>query len=255
MKRISIVILTAGLAVGATTARKQEAHPPGCAELAGTVSRELMERPVGLREGVGKLHQKVSTESAAAQDDYDQGITFLASYVWVEAARAFHEALRKDPALAMAELGLAKAYAGADADEDARAHLTKAKELAGKEKVTPGEMKWIDLAIMQRDAIDAPSSQTQLKHEAYKKAIEELIKLDPSDPLAWILRGNAEERGPWGRGQGGEVGSIAYYETALMRDPGNLAAHHFLVHSFEHIGRHAEAAEHGRAYLAASPNV
>jgi len=41
----------------------------------------------------------------------------------------------------------------------------------------------------------------------------------------------------------------------LRRDPNNFAAHHFLVHSYENIGQHARAAEHGRWYAAAAPGV
>ncbi|MBI3302895.1 MAG: hypothetical protein HYZ72_12590, partial [Deltaproteobacteria bacterium] len=233
----------------------QDTGHPGHTALAGSVSRELMERPVSLTEAAGRLHQKVSTDSAEAQAYYDQGFAYLASYVWVEAARAFHEALRRDPELAMAHLGLAKAYAGADALDDVRRHLQKATELAATGKVTPKEAKWIALGVQQMEAIHAPAQERAAQHLAYKQAIDALIAMDPDDPHAWVLRGNAEEAGAWGRGQAGGVGSIAYYEAALRRDPENLAAHHFLVHSYENIGRHATAAEHGRAYAAAAAGV
>lgn len=223
--------------------------------LVGSVSRELMERPVALTDTAGHLHQQVSTDATEAQAYYDQGIAYLASYVWVEAARSFHEALRRDPDLAMAHLGLAKAYAGADARAETQLHLKKAQELAASGKVTEKEVTWIKLYAQQQDAIYAPTEQRAALHQAYKQAVEALIALDPSDPFAWILRGNAEEPGPWGRGQVGTVGSIAYYEAALQRDPNNLAAHHFLVHSYENIGRHDIAAEHGKVYAAAAAGV
>jgi len=244
-----------GMAFCGETLAQDPSHPAGCPALAGTVSRELMQRPAPLSAASGRLHQKVSTKNAGAQAYYDQGIAWLASYVWVEAARSFHEALRRDPDLAMAELGLAKAYAGAEALVDAREHLKKAAAMAAGGKVSAKEAKWIALGVQQREAIDAPERQREAKHQAYKKAIDELIKTDPDDPYAWILRGNAEEAGAWGRGQVGGVGSIAYYEAALARDPRNLAAHHFLVHSYEGIGRHAEAAEHARRYIEQAPLV
>lgn len=223
--------------------------------LTGSVSRELMERPVALTNTAGHLHQQVSTDSTEAQAFYDQGIAYLASYVWVEAARSFHEALRRDPNLAMAHLGLAKAYAGVDAREETKLHLTKAQEPVAASKITEKEATWIKLYAQQQEAIYAPVEQRAALHQAYKQAVEALIALDPADPHAWILRGNAEESGPWGRGQTGTVGSIAYYEAALQRDQHNLAAHHFLVHSYENIGRHDIAAEHGKAYAAAAIGV
>ncbi|MBM4257027.1 MAG: hypothetical protein FJ147_14155 [Deltaproteobacteria bacterium] len=234
----------------------EEMAVPAChAPEEGIVSRAIMERPVALTRAAGQLHQKVSTTSKEAQAYYDQGFAYLASYVWIEAARSFHETLRRDPQLAMAHLGLAKAYTGAEVLAEAQVHLQKAQELAKTGKVTPKEAKWIALAVQQVEALNAPAEERAAKHEAYKKAVDELITLDPSDPHAWVLRGNAEEPGVWGRGQAGGVGSIAYYEAALRRDPKHFAAHHFLVHSYERIGHHAIAAEHGRKYAAAVKQV
>jgi tetratricopeptide (TPR) repeat protein len=227
----------------------------GHTELTGAVSRELMERPTMLTNAPGRLHQAVSSDSPQAQAFYDQGIAYLASYVWVEAARSFHQALREDSNLAMAHLGLAKAYAGVDARDERQSHLKKAQELAAAGHATPKEAQWIALGVQQQEAIQAPLEERASLHQAYKQAIELLIAEDPKDPHAWILRGNAEEPGPWGRGQVGKVGSIAYYEAALQRDPHNLAAHHFLIHSYENIGRHDIAAEHGKAYATEAKEI
>ena len=249
------VLLTALLGRGEYSTA-EEIAPSFChAPEEGIVSRAVMERPVALTAASGRLHQKVSTTSKEAQAYYDQGFAYLASYVWIEAARSFYEALRRDPQLAMAHLGLAKAYAGAEAPAEAYVHLQKAQELAETRKVTPKEAKWIALAVQQTEALNAPAEERVAKHNAYKQAVDELITLDPSDPHAWVLRGNAEEPGVWGRGQVGGVGSIAYYEAALQRDPNHFAAHHFLVHSYERIGHHAIAAEHGRKYAAAVKQV
>lgn len=235
---------------------RQETHPPGCAERLTTDARAVMMKPVALGPASGRLHQEVSAKTLEAQAYYDQGIAWLASYTWVEAARSFEEALRRDPDLAMAHLGLSKAFTGAGLTEEAAVHQKKASDLAAqKGKVTDKEAKWIALGAQQAAAVGAPIREQPAKHEAYKKAIDDLIKLDPTDPLAWILRGNAEEPGAWGRGQAGTVGSIACYEAALLRDPDNLAAHHFLVHSYENIARYKESEEHGRLYVAQCPLV
>ena len=238
------------------SAARQGQHPAGCAENLTTAARQLMLKPVALTPASGKLHQEVSTKSAEAQAFYDQGFAWLASYTWIEAARSFEAAIRLDPELAMAHMGLAKAYTGADLKAEAASHRKRAEELAAvKGKVTDKEAQWIALASLQAEAVAAPEKERSKKHEAYKKKIDDLIKSDPDDTNAWILRGNAEETGAWGRGQGGRVGSIAYYEAALTRDPDNLAAHHFLVHSYENIGRYEEAAEHAKVYVAQCPLV
>jgi len=56
-------------------------------EIVGWVPNEILERPLPLRHDVGNLHEKVTTSSAEAQAFYDQGLNYLASYVWIEAAR------------------------------------------------------------------------------------------------------------------------------------------------------------------------
>jgi len=52
----------------------------------------IVNRPVPLREGIGTAHEVVTTLSPGAQAYYDQGLTYLHSYVWIEAARSFNQA-------------------------------------------------------------------------------------------------------------------------------------------------------------------
>ena len=56
------------------------------------VPAQLLERPLRLRQGIGNSHQIVTTSSTEAQAFYDQGLNYLESYVWIEAARSFHQA-------------------------------------------------------------------------------------------------------------------------------------------------------------------
>ena len=58
----------------------------------GWVPEEILNRPVALRQGIGVYHEKVTTSSPLAQKFYDQGVAYLHSYVWIEAARAFRQA-------------------------------------------------------------------------------------------------------------------------------------------------------------------
>src|SRR5580704_5120248 len=80
----------------------------------GWVPREFLERPVTLRSGIGSIREQISTSSEQARQFYNQGLAYLQSYVWLEAARSFHQSLRFDPNLAMAYLGLSYAYSPMD---------------------------------------------------------------------------------------------------------------------------------------------
>ncbi len=199
------------------------------------------------------MHQPVTTRSSEAQAFYDQGLTLLHHYVFIEAARSFHQALRADPECAMCWMGLSRAEQGLERQAATGAAIEKAKSLASK--ATPREQTFIALRARQIEAQDAPPAEEKELHTAYKAAIDKALAVDPEDADLWILRGNAEEPGPWGRGQFGGAASIAFYEAALSRAPGHFGAHHYLVHSYENIGRHDEAARHGKIYAESSPAV
>ncbi len=234
------------------------AEPPslshaGCAAPGDPVDPVILERPTSRKTDIGEIRQKVATASAEAQTFYDQGLTDLHHYVWIEAARSFHQALRIDSECAMCWMGLARAEQGLERPEATRAAIGKAKALAPK--ATPKEQRFIALRDRQIEAQAAPASEEKEKHAAYKGALDAALAVYPEDAELWILRGNAEEPGPWGRGQFGHAASIAFYEAALARAPGHLGAHHYLIHSFENIGQHAEAAAHGKIYAGSSPGV
>jgi tetratricopeptide (TPR) repeat protein len=248
----ALAVALAATAAAGTPQNPADAHAL-CAAPGDYVDAAMLERPVPLREGVGKVSQKVTTSSAEAQAFYDQGLAYLHSYVWIEAARSFHEAIRRDGKLAMAWMGLARAEQAMNRREATAEAIGKARSLSSG--ASGLEATYIALRAQQIDAQNAPPEKEPEKHDAYKAAIEKAIAAYPGEAELWILRGNAEEPGVWGRGQAGGVGAIAYYEAALSRYPGHLGAHHYLVHAFENVGRHAEAAEHGKVYAAAAPRV
>ena len=249
---------TLAFAVAAACAAVARAEQPlshaGCAAMGGdTVEAALLERPIAMRKDIGAVHQKVTTSSSDAQAFYDQGLTLLHHYSFIDAARSFHQALRSDPDCAMCWMGLARAEQGVERPEATAAAIAKAQALAPK--ASAKEQTFVALRAQQIEAQAAPPAEEAAKHAAYKKALDKALASYPEDAELWILRGNAEEPGPWGRGQFGGAASIAFYETALVRSPGHLGADHYLVHSFENIAHHAEAAEHGKIYAASSPGV
>src|SRR3989454_3667015 len=93
------------------------------------------------------------------------------------------------------------------------------------------------------------------KFVAYRKAIYDALMASPLDPGLWILRGFADEGPGAGHGQTGDLDSIAFYQTALVVSPDNSAAHHYLAHSYENIGRTEEALFHSEAYLRVSSSI
>jgi tetratricopeptide (TPR) repeat protein len=214
-------------------------------EAAIRVSEEILQRPLPLRQGIGKVHEAVATSSPEAQAYYDQGLAYLHSFVWIEAARSFHQALRLDPSLCMAYLGLSDAYVGLQEFPEAVKAYEKAQSLG--EKLSDRERGRLVIRARQLEYL-ADSGNLQ-KYFAYRQAVSDALSADPKDPWLWILRGFADEGSPLAHGQGGGVDTIAFYEAALQFSPNNFAAHHYIAHTLENHGPVKDALEETEIYV------
>jgi tetratricopeptide (TPR) repeat protein len=225
-------------------------HQGHDAGMVGWVPREILERPVPLRQGVGALHDPVTTSSPQAQAFYDQGLAYLHSFVWIEAARSFNQALRLDPKLAMAYVGLSDAYVGLADTASAHAAVEKAQSLA--DTVTEMERRKIEIHSLLLAWLDDSDLQ---KYFAYRSSITAAITQNPNDLWLWIQRGFAEEGSPHAHGQNGGPDTIAFYEAALALAPDEFAAHHYLAHTYETIGRRQDALAQSEIYVRIAPAI
>jgi tetratricopeptide (TPR) repeat protein len=251
MFRAFVLFLAALWMPAAGAVLAQDDPHAACAAPPSYVPVELLERPVPLRPGVGNSRETVTSKSAEAQAFYDQGLNYLESYMWIEASRSFHQALRLDPAMAMAHLGLSYVHSGLENPEAARLWLDGAKKLAAQ--ASDRERRRLDIREKQLAAMaDIKDAGLFL---AYKKALDEALAKDMDDAALWLLRGTAEEGNAAGRGQRGGASSVAFYQAVLRLVPDHASAHHYLVHSYETIGRIDKALEHGEAYARLAPSI
>lgn len=234
-----------------TPLQAQHEHPSSEPEEIGWVPREILDRPLPLHDGIGPVHEKVTTSSVEAQKYYDQGVAYLHSYVWIEAARSFNQALRLDPKMAMAYVGLSRTYSGLTDPKAAREALQKAHALA------PSVQEWerhrVELRAKQLEAIDDIDNYAKL--EAYRKALDGELASRPNDIELLLIRGNAEESFASGRGQHGLPTAVPFYDQVVKLQPDNPAAHHYLVHTYEDMGMPEEAVKHGEIYARVTPNI
>jgi len=263
--RLQFVLLATAVAFAAPTFIAAQASPasamPACQGMShtghyagdhdshedvniGYIPREVLQRPIMLRNNIGHVSDLVTTKNGEAQTFYNQGVAYLHSYVWIDAARSFHQALRLDPNLALAHIGLFRVFLNIEDLPAATEEVNRAEALQAS--VTDRERRRIAASRKHLEALQ--DLQDQAKHDAYKKALEDALNHNPEDVELWLLRGNAEEAAADGRGQRGGAGSIAFYEAAMARSPENFAAHHYLIHSYEVIGRNDEAEKHGQRY-------
>jgi len=242
-------LIVFGLFAGAASQAQQSPHEGH--SNSGPVPLEILQRPVTLRTGIGELHEKVSTRSPEAQSFYDQGLAYVHSYVWIEAARSFHQALRLDPNLAMAYLGLTDAFIGLQDVVTARATFERARAL--EKGMSERERMWLSIRESELEFLDG--SENPNGYAAYRKSINDALKANPNDPWLWIQRGLADESSPFTHGQAGGVDALAFYRTALALAPGNLAAHHYCAHAYENIGRSKDALEESTLYVRMAPAI
>src|SRR5258708_11733877 len=147
-RKIALVVL--GLLADAASPAQQaphDGHPN-----TGPVPLEILQRPATLRTGIGEVHEKVSTHSPEAQSFYDQGLAYVHSYVWIEAARSFHQALRLDPNLGMAYLGLTDAFIGLHDVSTARATFERAKAL--EKGISDRERTWLSIRASELEFLE-----------------------------------------------------------------------------------------------------
>jgi tetratricopeptide (TPR) repeat protein len=239
------------LLLAPAVASAQDDACPACSAPGGYVPAELLDRTLPLRKGVGNSHEAITTVSKEAQAYYDQGLNYLESYVWIEAARSFHQVLRLDPSCAMANLGLSYVCSGIEDKDGAKQYLEKAKALAAG--ASERERARFNIREKQLAAIDDVKDAARFM--AYKKAIDDALAKRMDDPELWLLRGNAEEATASGRGQRGGAASVAYYRQVLALVPNHASAHHYLIHSCENIGQIDEALEHGAVYARLAPAI
>ena len=228
----------------------QDAHTHPAPPASPTVL-EIAKRPVALRTSIGSAHDPIGTRSKDAQAFYDQGLAYLHSYGWVEAARSFHQALRTDPDLSMAYAKLALAYTELNASAAARDALERAKALAAQ--AAAHDRRHVDAELLHAAAEASPRDTSKLA--AYRTALDQAIAAYPTDEEFWLARGMAESSDPAERGQGSVAESVHFYQRALALAPGHFAAHHFLTHAYENSGRVDEALAEGAAYAKMAPNV
>jgi len=219
-----------------------------------SIPQEVLERPVTVRTGIGTVHDDAGTKNADAQRFYDQGLAYLHNYVWIEAARSFHQALRLDSQLALAHVGLSYAYIELNKPAQARQAITTAQVLSVKSAQSVDHIKrHVAARALQMAAEDAAADPSRLA--AYRKSLDGAIAAFPNDAEFLLLRGIAESPDPADRGQGSVVASIPFYERALKIAPTHFGPHHFMAHAYENSGRMKEAADQAAAYAGQAPSV
>lgn len=217
-----------------------------------TIPRTVLEQPIKRRSGIGVAHEPVSTQSPEAQAWYDEGLAHLHSFAWLDAARAFHAALRVDPQLAMAQVGLSFAFGGLGSMQGATDALQQARRL--ERAAGPRDRLRIDLRARQlRASTDGAAAAD------YVSALERALLAYPSDVELLLLRGEAAGTTTGtttgGTGMQADASAVPFFERAQRAAPNAFAPRHYLAHAYENSGQIALALRESEAYARMAPAV
>ncbi len=219
-------------------------------------SRPLL--PAKLMEGMGKSDFPITTSSVEAQAFFNQGISQLYAFWFVEAERSFMQAAAIDPSAGMGAWGIAMAGPGdfkpayqnslnpnrrvpllpspGSGEFRAREAIAKAREL--RPKLSERERLYIDAIAARRNP------RARNPEADYIDTMRKLAAGYPADFNAKAILALAIDNGYetlTKKPRSGTEESITLLKAVLQSAPGHAGAHHFLMHAYEDSSRASEA--------------
>jgi tetratricopeptide (TPR) repeat protein len=194
----------------------------------------------------------VTTRSRRAQLFVSQGVNLAYGFNHAEAGRAFREAARLDPKLAMAYWGQALVLgpninAVMAPEDEPKAYELAQKAVALKKGASEREKAYID-ALAQR--YTGQAADRAARDRAYADAMREVARRFPGDlDAASLFAESLMDLRPWaywapdGTPYPGTEEAVATIERVLAKNPNHPLALHLYIHAVEaHEPEKAEAA-------------
>ena len=207
-------------------------------------------------------HFAVTTTIVQAQHSFDEGLTLLYAFNPAEARRRFQHAAALDPSCAMARWGIAMSW-GVNVNSD----FDPADQRHGRAAIAQAVALMVQAAPLERGLIGAASERFAFDRNAdaarsataYRDTMNAVARAFPdNDDVQALAAEAAMDVTPWafwtkdGKPAAGTPGIVARLEDVLARDPGNIGANHFLIHTLEQ-SPHPEGAQAAADRLAAMP--
>ena len=209
----------------------------------GVAARQSDEPLAPALTGLGAIHMAVTTENPRAQAFFDQGLRLLYAFNHDEARRAFREAARLDPGLAMAHWGIALTLS-----PNLNAPMTPANGRGAFAAVKAARRAALRASARERALIEAlarrladdPASARPPLDRAYADAMAKVAAAHPDDPDVVTLYADAVMNTmPWDywRKDGSPKPETAIIgrmlEGAIAAHPDHAGAHHYYIHLYE----------------------
>src|SRR5688572_290451 len=205
------------------------------AESAASIAPEL--------SGLGTDHLEVTTQVPKAQAFFDQGLRLLYAFNHQEARRAFQQAARLDPTLAMAHWGEAMTLA-----PNLNAPMTPENARLARAASFEAQRLSAGAGAMERALVDAlarrfPASATAPQRpldQAYAGAMSRVAAAYPLEPNVQTLYADAMMNTmPWdywqkdGAAKPATAALMTTLEGVLARHANHAGANHYYIHLIE----------------------
>jgi Tfp pilus assembly protein PilF len=191
---------------------------------------------------------RISTSSPECQALFDQGLGYLYSYVWMEAARSFETATQRDPDCAMAWWGLSRAL-----ERWGKGNHTQALKKAGDLQARASHREQLlILARMQEKGLAPGVGGADARKQAAIRTLDDLLALYDDDEEGWYYR--AQLAGGAGL-FGGQVSAVPYYKALVRVNVLHPGANHELLHFYESYHRPALGWIYAENYIKSSPGI
>ena len=209
-------------------------------------------------EGLGALDFPTSTKSAAAQTVFVRGMLLLHVYEYPRAEKAFQEAEKLDPGLAMAYWGEAMTSTHAlwnqDKPEAGRAALAKlgaTPEARGAKAGSAREKAWLGAA----EALFGPGALAE-RDAGFLKAMEAIAQAYPDDDEAQLFLAQAllgVTRG--NRDVANYLRAAEISKRVLAHNPQHPGAAHYWIHGMDDPEHAADALPAARVLAKIAPDA
>lgn len=150
----------------------------------------------------------ITCAAPRAVHDYQDGLAHLHQGRVEEAQREFRDAIRRDPACAMAHWGLSRAQAQARQAPEALASAARAEELASA--ADDRERRMIAAWHRHLKAAALPEAERKKAQDGARSEMDHAITLYSEDAEVWLLRGALAES---------PLRAVPFYLAALRLQP------------------------------------
>lgn len=242
-----------------------QAHIEGEHQLGsvGGVSEEYLSSAIDILPGVGLYEELVMVSSLPAGAEQElvlkytkQGMALNHAFQWEDAVRSFYEALKRDPKMARAYIGLAQAFTMLNRDQsklptvlgDLLGSAQKAAlEVQGNEQ----DRLWVDVfqllyqaqfGIAQKPLISTTAKSFQGNAMNQLGEALNILASQYNDPEAFALLG-------W------DLGDVDMLTYGVQRFPKHSGILHYLVHTNENTGKYQIAVDYARRLVVETPNA